>query len=68
MQMHQIRQAMVAACQEMNRTGLNQGTSGNLSVRVGESFLVTPTATPYDRLTADMMAAMRIADEQVRLR
>ncbi len=66
MQMHEIRKFMVAACLEMNRTGLNQGTSGNLSVRVGDSLLVTPTATPYDRLEPDMMAAMRIGDEEGR--
>ena len=66
MQVHVIRAAMVAACQEMNRSGLNQGTSGNLSVRVDDAFLVTPTATPYDALTPDMMASMRIAKEDER--
>ena len=62
MQVHSIRAAMVAACQEMNRSGLNQGTSGNLSVRVDSSMLITPTATPYDRLAPGMMASLRIAD------
>ena len=66
MQVHSIRAAMVAACQEMNRSGLNQGTSGNLSVRVDSSMLITPTATPYDQLAPDMMTAMRIADEEGR--
>jgi L-fuculose-phosphate aldolase len=66
MQVHVIRAAMVAACQEMNRSGLNQGTSGNLSVRVDETMLVTPTATAYDALTPDMIASMRIADEDGR--
>jgi L-fuculose-phosphate aldolase len=50
----------------MNRTGLNQGTSGNLSVRVDGSMLITPTATPYDQLAPDMMATVRIADEEGR--
>lgn len=66
MQVHVIRAAMVAACQDMSRSGLNQGTSGNLSVRVAEHMLVTPTATPPDALTPDMMAAMRIDDEEGR--
>jgi L-fuculose-phosphate aldolase len=61
-----IRAQMVAACQEMNRTGLNQGTSGNLSVRVDGSMLITPTATPYDQLAPDMMASVRIGDEEGR--
>jgi L-fuculose-phosphate aldolase len=66
MQMHEIRRAIVAACLEMNRLGLNQGTSGNISVRCGEAMLVTPTATPYDRLAPEMLASMRVADEDGR--
>jgi L-fuculose-phosphate aldolase len=66
MQMHEIRRAIVAACLEMNRLGLNQGTSGNISVRCGEAMLVTPTATPYDRLAPEMLASMRLADEDGR--
>ncbi|MFM2444992.1 MAG: hypothetical protein RJB09_2178 [Pseudomonadota bacterium] len=63
MQMHELRRAVVAACLEMNRLGLNQGTSGNISVRCGAAMLVTPTATPYDRLSPDMLASMLLADE-----
>jgi L-fuculose-phosphate aldolase len=63
MQMYELRRAVVAACLEMNRLGLNQGTSGNISVRCGEAMLVTPTATPYDRLSPDMLASMRLDDE-----
>lgn len=44
------RGAMVDTCRRMNAIGLNQGTSGNLSVRVGGGFLVTPTSLPYDVL------------------
>lgn len=58
-----LRLAMVEACREMNRCGLNQGTSGNLSVRHGTGFLVTPTAVSYDRLTPDMMAVMSLTRE-----
>jgi L-fuculose-phosphate aldolase len=47
----------------MNRLGLNQGTSGNISVRCDEAMLVTPTATPYDQLAPEMLASMRLADE-----
>lgn len=65
-QVHVIRAAMVAVCQEMNRTGLNQGTSGNLSVSVEGSMLITPTATAYDQLAPDMMATVRIGDEEGR--
>ncbi len=30
-----LRQAIVDACRTMNATGLNQGMSGNISVRCG---------------------------------
>ncbi|WP_435856000.1 class II aldolase/adducin family protein [Streptomyces physcomitrii] len=37
--------------------GLVVGTSGNVSVRLGDTVLVTPTGVPYDRLTAaDLLA------------
>lgn len=35
----------------MNRSGINQGTSGNLSVRCGEGMLITPSGMPYSKLT-----------------
>ena len=45
-----LRRDMVDACRRMNATGLNQGTSGNLSARTGAGFLVTPTSLPYDAM------------------
>jgi L-fuculose-phosphate aldolase len=55
------RQAMVEACRTMNATGLNQGMAGNISVRCGETMLITPTATPYDEMTAADIAVMPIS-------
>jgi len=50
------RQALVETARAMNRIGLNQGTSGNLSLRLGEEFLITPSALAYDRCTtADLV-------------
>ncbi len=48
-----VRRSIVAACLEMNRSGLNQGTSGNISVRWQEGLLITPTSLPYDEMTPD---------------
>ena len=44
------RDAIVAACREMNANGLNQGTSGNVSVRLDDGLLITPSGLPYDRM------------------
>src|SRR6478736_10107252 len=42
------RQSIIDACLRMNVLGINQGTSGNISLRHGEGMLVTPTSTPYE--------------------
>jgi L-fuculose-phosphate aldolase len=55
-----LREAIIAQCRWMNVTGLNQGTSGNISARCGETMLISPSATPYDTMTPDMIAAMPI--------
>ncbi|MCV2873756.1 class II aldolase/adducin family protein [Defluviimonas sp. WL0050] len=47
---YEKRAAIISSCLEMNRTGINQGTSGNISVRHGDGLLITPTSMPYDRL------------------
>ncbi|WP_448188716.1 class II aldolase/adducin family protein [Azospirillum sp. sgz301742] len=43
-----LRRAIIDTCLAMNRLGVNQGASGNLSARVGEGFLITPSGLPYD--------------------
>ena len=45
-----LRRDMVATCRAMDARGINQGTAGNLSVRHGEGFLITPSSMPYDTM------------------
>ncbi len=52
------RRAIIAACRDMNRLGINQGTSGNISVRIDGGFLMTPTGVHYDALKPDLIVAM----------
>ena len=52
---------LVAHARRMNEAGLNQGTSGNLSVRIDDRrFLVTPSGVPYDRLEPDDLVTMTL--------
>ena len=45
------RQAVVAACRELARSGLTHGTSGNVSLRRdARRFFVSPTGMPYESL------------------
>jgi L-fuculose-phosphate aldolase len=52
------RQAIIDACRRMNALGINQGTSGNISVRHGDGLLITPTSTPYDSMTPEQIVFM----------
>ena len=52
------RQAIIDACRRMNALGINQGTSGNISLRHEGGMLITPTSVPYDLLTPDQMVFM----------
>lgn len=46
-----LAREIIDSCLEMTRLGLNQGTAGNISVRYQGGMLITPTGTPYERLT-----------------
>lgn len=45
-----LRTALIETCQKMNRLGINQGTSGNASVRLPDGLLITPSGIDYDRM------------------
>jgi L-fuculose-phosphate aldolase len=55
-----LRQAIIDACLAMNRNGLNQGTSGNISVRWNSGLLITPSGIAYDKLTPGDIVFMNI--------
>ncbi|MGJ5207893.1 class II aldolase/adducin family protein [Bradyrhizobium sp. HKCCYLR20261] len=59
----QIRENIIAKCRWMNASGLNQGTSGNISARYKDRMLITPSATPYDSMTPEMIASMPLDGE-----
>jgi L-fuculose-phosphate aldolase len=46
--------------------GLVTGTAGNVSARVGDLVLVTPTGVPYDRLRPEDVVAVDLDGRQVR--
>ena len=47
------REAVIAYCNALNSTGLNQGTSGNISIRHDTGMLISPTSRPYSSLTPE---------------
>jgi len=52
------RQKIIDLCLEMNATGLNQGTSGNISARFDGAMLITPSGVPYADLEPDAIVRM----------
>jgi len=54
------RQSIIDACRSMNALGINQGTSGNISLRHGDGMLITPTSTPYEAMKPDQIVYMHL--------
>jgi L-fuculose-phosphate aldolase len=57
-----LRRRIIEQCRWMNASGLNQGTSGNISARCRDRMLITPSAIPYETMEPEMLAAMPLED------
>ncbi|MBI2362709.1 MAG: class II aldolase/adducin family protein, partial [Elusimicrobia bacterium] len=54
---------VIETCRELERRGLNQGTAGNISIRLSErkeGFLITPTALSYDLMQPEDIAHLTL--------
>src|SRR4051794_21948575 len=56
---------LVATARRTVADGLVVGTSGNVSVRVDDTVLVTPTGVPYDRLTPGDLCGVSLDGRRV---
>ena len=52
------RQSIIDACLRMSELGINQGTSGNISLRHDEGMLITPTSVPYETMQPEQIVFM----------
>jgi L-fuculose-phosphate aldolase len=57
--------ALVATARRTLTDKLVIGTSGNVSVRVGDTVLVTPSGVPYDRLAPENVTGVDLEGRQV---
>lgn len=55
-----LREEMVRVCRASTERGLNRGTAGNLSVRVADGMLVTPSAVPFADLLPRQIVRMAL--------
>ena len=59
----EIREEIIAAALYMQRSGMIRGTSGNISVRVPEGVLVTPSSMAYDELKPEDICLVSLDGE-----
>ncbi len=53
-----LRDQLVAVARRMNASGINQGTSGNLSLRLPDGLLITPSSLPYEVMEPGDLVAL----------
>jgi len=56
--MSTLREALLRVSMQLLEMGLNTGTAGNVGVRDGDGFLITPSGMPVERTTARDMVWM----------
>jgi L-fuculose-phosphate aldolase len=54
------RTELIATALAMGANGLNRSTAGNVSVRTGDGFHITPTGMPYTALVAEDIPLMAL--------
>jgi len=59
----ELREQLIETAVAMNASGINQGTSGNLSVRMDGGFLITPSGMDYAELAPEDIVAMNLKGE-----
>ena len=53
-----LRDKVIETCLAMNEMGINQGTSGNVSARTDEGFLMTASGVPYHKMKREHVVEM----------
>jgi L-fuculose-phosphate aldolase len=53
-----IRMRLVAAARRLVAQGANSGTAGNLSARLPQGYLITPSAAPYESMHPEDLVFM----------
>ena len=53
-----LREAIIAAARSLQTNQLGTGTAGNVSARIGQEYLITPTGMDYESLTPGDIVSM----------
>lgn len=52
---------VLTTARAMNAVGINRGAAGNVSVRDGDGFIITPTGMAYDECVAEDMVRVKVS-------
>jgi len=53
--LHEIRTQVAETCRALRRNGLVVGTAGNVSVRVGDLVVISPSGVDYESMTPELV-------------
>lgn len=53
-----LKKKIISVCRRMNEMGINQGTSGNVSARSDNGFLITASGVSYDIMDVEHIVEM----------
>jgi L-fuculose-phosphate aldolase len=65
MLMQREREEIIEYCLRMLKDGLTVGTSGNISVRLGDNIAITPSGVDYEALVPEDICVLTLDGEQV---
>ena len=57
-----LRKEIISICLRMNQMGINQGMSGNVSVRWKKGMLITPSGIPYEETSPEDIIFVEFSD------
>lgn len=64
----ELRRQLIRSALELLESGLITGTAGNLSVRVGDHVIITPSGAAYDKLEPEDLATVDIEGQILNVR
>jgi len=56
---------LVRCARMMSDNGLVVGTAGNISIRLDNEIVITPTSVPYDRIEVDDLCVLDLAGDRI---
>jgi len=60
-----LRESLIQTAIRMRHEGINQGTAGNLSVRIDDHLIITPSGMAYEAMQPDDLVSIDIASAKV---